>query len=57
MPLLASFPKPHLERNKNADVLLLQPTEMNETKPEPFPDLHKATEFWKDSGFVALDFR
>jgi len=32
MPLLASFPLPHLERNKNADVLVLQRTEMDETK-------------------------
>lgn len=25
--------------------------------PESCFDLHKATEFWKDSGFVAVDLR
>lgn len=32
MPLLASFPMPYTERNKNADVLLLRSTEMDEAK-------------------------
>lgn len=32
MPLLTSFHMPHLERNENEDVLLLQCIEMNETE-------------------------